>query len=113
MSKQPEDEVRASFDRAIKSVEPSDELLVAVRLLVRDLRREGQAPETVIVTLKELCGVSQLTIAADTDSSTDLSAHRKLSDEVIKTAIQEYYSGDSTGRQPWRGYALEVGEQLR
>jgi hypothetical protein len=33
---------------------------------------------------------------------------------VVSTAIDEYYSTSSVGsRRPWRGYSVELGDELR
>jgi hypothetical protein len=106
-----EDDVRVAFDRAIEGTASSDELLSAVCALVREYKREGRQPESVIVTLKALCGLSRMTVASDTDSSLDSSDSRKLSDMVVTTAIDEYYTTRLTGRQPWKGFAAELEEQ--
>mgnify|MGYP001792519284 CR=1 FL=1 len=114
MSTQLEDEVRDAFARAAAGTASSAELFGKVRALVLELRKDGEQPETVVVAMKGLCGVSQLTIAADTDSSVDSSEGRKLSDMVIRTAIEEYYSSTvPAGRRPWQGYSLEIGDELR
>ena len=69
MPKKLEEDVRAAFDRATEDAGSPEALLTAVRILVRDLKKEGRPPENVIVTIKRLCGVSQITVAADTDSN--------------------------------------------
>jgi hypothetical protein len=108
------DDVRAAFDRVIEGTASPEELLSAVRVLVRDLKGEGRPPENVIVTIKELCGRSRMTAAADTDSSTDYSDSRKISDMVVSTVIDEYYTGTRlVGRRAWKGYAEELGDDLR
>ncbi len=104
-----EDDVRTAFDRAIEGAASPEVLLTAVRVLVRDLKREGRPPEDVIVTIKDLCGLSRMTVAADTDSSVDFSDSKKISDTVVRTAIDEYYTGRSlTWRRPWKGYSEEL-----
>jgi hypothetical protein len=109
-----EDEVRTAFDRAIEGSTSPEELLAAVRVLVRDLKREGRPPENVIVTIKDLCGQSHMAVAADTDSSIDFSDSKKISDMVVRTVIDEYYTGTRLiGRRPWKGYSLEIGDDLR
>lgn len=116
------DDVRTAFDRVIEAAvspslskndrsgaAPPEVLLTAVRVLVRDLKSDGQPPESVIVTVKELCGLSRMTIPSDTDSSIDLSESKKISDMVVRTAIEEYYTGTSQlGRRPWKGYSSEL-----
>jgi hypothetical protein len=122
MSDKLEDDVRIAFDRAIEAAVssrfskndssgaiPAEELLTAVRILVRNLKAGGRPPENVVVTVKELCGLSRLTIASDTDSSLDMSESKKISDLVVRTAIDEYYTGTRlTGHGPWKGYSSEL-----
>lgn len=109
-----EDDVRSAYARANEASAQSDELLTAVRVLVRNLKSEGRPPENVIVTVKNLCGLTHMTAAADTDSSADGSGSKKLSDLVVTTAIDEYYSASSVGhRHPWQGYTAEIGDELR
>jgi len=104
-----ENDVRVAFDRAIEGAISSEELVTAVRALVRDLKTQGRAPESVIVTVKDLCGLSRLTVASDTDSSVDFSDSKKLSDIVVSAAIDEYYTGSRlNGRRPWKGYSSEL-----
>src|SRR5450759_3118076 len=88
-----EDDVRTAFDRVIEGAASSEELLTAVRVLVRNLKREGRPPESVIVTIKGLCGQSRMTVAADTDSSIDYSDSQKICDMVVRTVIDEDYTG--------------------
>lgn len=104
-----EDDVRIAFDRAIEGAIPPENLLTVVRVLVRDLKKEGRPPENVIVTIKDLCGLSRLSVPSDTDSSVDFSDSRKLSDMVVSAAIDEYYAGSRLiGRRPWKGYSSEL-----
>jgi hypothetical protein len=106
-----EDDVRSAFDRATEGAASPEELDATVRVLVRDLKKEGRPPESVIVTIKNLCGLSQMPVAADTDSSIDLSERRKISDLVLSTVIDEYYTGTRPARRrPWKGYSLEIGD---
>ena len=109
-----EDHVRSAFTRVSEGDAQPDELLTAVRVLVRNLKSEGRPPENVIVTVKNLCGVTHMTAAADTDSSVDGSNNKKLSDIVVSTVIDEYYATSSAGpRRPWLGYSTEIGDELR
>jgi hypothetical protein len=104
-----EDEVRSAYARANDGAAQPDELLTAVRVLVRNLKSEGRPPESVIVTVKNLCGLSHVTAAADTGSGS-----KKLSDIVVSTVIDEYYATSSVGsRHPWHGYTAEIGDELR
>jgi len=109
-----EDDVRSAYARANDGAAQPDELLTAVRALVRTLKSEGRPPESVIVTVKNLCGLTHMTAAADTDSSVDGSGTKKLSDMVVSTVIDEYYATSSAGRpRPWLGYSEEIGDELR
>ena len=122
MANKLEDDVRIAFDRAIEVAASSrsskndrsaaispEELLTAVRILVRNLKAGGRPPENVVVTVKDLCGLSRMTIASDTDSSLDMSDTKKLSDMVVRTAIDEYYTGTRLiGQRPWKGYSSEL-----
>jgi hypothetical protein len=109
-----EEDVRSAYARANEGAAQPEELLTAVRVLVRNLKSEGRPPENVIVTIKSLCGVTHMTAAADTDSSVDGSAGKKLSDIVVSTVIDEYYATSSAGRRhPWQGYSVEIGDELR
>jgi len=104
-----EDDVRIAFDQAIEGATTPEELMTAVRVLVRELKREGRPPENVIVTIKDLCGLSRLSAPSDTDSSVGSSESRKLSDMVVSAAIDEYYTGSRPmGRRSWKGYSSEL-----
>src|SRR5947209_6894916 len=70
-----------------------DDLVAAVRARVRELKKQGQPPEKVIVTIKRQCGLPLITFAADTDASTDGSARRQIAELVVRAVIDEYYSG--------------------
>jgi hypothetical protein len=109
-----EDDVRSAFDRAIQGVISPEELLTTVRILVRNLKAGGLPPESVVVTVKELCGLSRMTIASDTDSSLDMSDSKKISDMVVRAAIDEYYTGtQQTARRPWKGLSSELEDATR
>ncbi|HMI49177.1 MAG TPA: hypothetical protein VK481_10935 [Gemmatimonadaceae bacterium] len=126
MANKLEDDVRIAFDRAIEVAASSrssknnrsgaispEELLTAVRILVRNLKADGRPPENVVVTVKDLCGLSRMTIASDTDSSLDMSDTKKLSDMVVRTAIDEYYTGTRLiGQRPWKGYSSELEDVI-
>jgi hypothetical protein len=86
-----EDDVRSAFERATEGTGSRDELLSAVRILVRDLKREGQPPEKVIITVKQVCGLPMITFAADTDSGADRDQAKQISDMMVRAAIDEYY----------------------
>jgi hypothetical protein len=91
MTKKLEDDVRAAFTRATNGTSQPDELLSAVRTLVRDLKRDELPPERVIVTIKQACGMPLMTIAGDVDAATDGSYVRQIADMMLKTVIDEYY----------------------
>ncbi len=91
MTKRLEDDVRSAFERATEGTGSRDELLSAVRTLVRDLTRGGQPPEKVIVTVKQVCGLPMITFAADTDSGADRDQAKQISDMMVRAAIDEYY----------------------
>ena len=107
MPKRLEDDVRIAFDRAIEGTGSRAELLSAVRILVRDLKREGQPPEKVIVTVKQVCGLPRITFAADTDATADRDQPKQISDMMVRAAIDEYYMKPVPG-----GVAEEYGQVL-
>jgi hypothetical protein len=108
MAKRREDEVRTAYHRASEGTGSRDDLVAVVRARVRDLKRQGQPPEKVIISIKRLCGLPLKTFAGDTDASTDASPSRQIAELVVRAAIDEYYSG--RGGQADRGAAL--GGQL-
>jgi hypothetical protein len=91
MTKSLEEDVRGAFDRANEGTGSPDELLSAVRVLVRDLKQAGQPPEQVIVAVKQVCGLPLITFAADTDAAADGSPSKQISDMMVRAAIDEYY----------------------
>jgi len=95
-----ENDVRSAFERAVEGIGSRDELLSAVRMLVRDLKREGQPPEKVVVTVKKLCGLPMVTFAADTDSGADRDQSKQISDMMVRAAIDEYYTQPAPGALP-------------
>jgi len=90
-----EDDVRSAYARATEGSGSPDELLSAVRILVRDLKREGLPPEKVIITVKEVCGLPLITFAADTDAAADSNPAKQISEMMVRAAIDEYYT------KPW------------
>jgi hypothetical protein len=86
-----EDHVRSAFDRATDGNGSPDELLLAVRVLVRDLKKEGRPPEKIIVALKQLCGLPLITFAADTDAEADSLQSKQICDMMVRAVIDEYY----------------------
>ncbi|MEO8580712.1 MAG: hypothetical protein ABI469_10725 [Gemmatimonadales bacterium] len=87
-----EDYVRTAFERATSGSGTPEELMSAVRVLVRNLESEGRRPEQVIVTVKRLCGLRTRADAADTDSNADISLSKRISDMVLRATIDEYYA---------------------
>ena len=108
MTNELEDDVHTMFERATEGTGSPEDLLTAVRILVRDLKKAGRPPENVIVTIKRLCGLSQITVAADTDSNAVTSVSKRLSDMVVRAAIDEYYTGTRKSGRPWKGYSVEL-----
>jgi hypothetical protein len=66
--------------------------LSAVRVLVRDLKGDGQPPEKVIVAVKQVCGLPMTTFAGDTDAMADADQTKQVCDMMVRAAIDEYYS---------------------
>jgi hypothetical protein len=91
-----EDDVRDAFQRATEGAASADELLSAVRMLVRDLKRAGRPPEKVLVAVKQVCGLPLITFAADTDANADASQTKQISDMMVRAAIDEYYYTSQT-----------------
>jgi hypothetical protein len=108
MAKKLEDDVSVAFERATEGTGSPEDLVAAVRVLVRDLKKEGRPPENVVVTIKRLCGLSQVAVAADTDSNAVTSVNKRVADMVVRAAIDEYYTGIRKGPRPWKGYAVEL-----
>ena len=108
MPKRLEDDVRSAFDRATEGTGSRDELLSAVRILVRDLKAEGQPPEKVLVTVKQICGLPMITFAADTDATADRDQTKQTSDMMVRAAIDEYYMKSGPG-----GVAEAYGQVLK
>ncbi len=95
-----EDNVRSAYERATDGTGSPDELLSAVRVLVRDLKREGKPPEKVIVTVKQVCGLPMITFAADTDAKADADQTKQISDMMVRAAIDEYYLKTASAAVP-------------
>ncbi|HEV7387526.1 MAG TPA: hypothetical protein VGN73_02830 [Gemmatimonadaceae bacterium] len=96
-----EDDLRSAFDRATDGTGSPDALLVAVRILVRELKGAGQSPEAVLICVKQLCGLPLAAIAAgDTDASADSSLPKQISDMMVRAAIDEYYLRALAGGAP-------------
>ncbi|HZD84433.1 MAG TPA: hypothetical protein VE052_00875 [Gemmatimonadaceae bacterium] len=108
MAKKLEDDVRTAFERATEGTGSPEDLINAVRVLVRGLKKEGRPPENVVVTVKRLCGLSPIAVAADTDSNAVTSVSKRISDMVVRAAIDEYYAGTRKAPPPWKGYSVEL-----
>ena len=91
MPKRLEAQVRSAFERATEDNGSPDELLTAVRLLVRDLKRQGRPPEKVLLAVKKACGLPLMAFAADTDATADMSPPKRISEMMVRAAIDEYY----------------------
>ena len=92
MPKGLEQTVRRAYDHATKGTGSPDELLSAVRILVRDLKGAGQPPEKVIVAVKQVCRLPMTTVAGDTDSMADADQTKQICAMMVRAAIDEYYS---------------------
>lgn len=93
-----EDDLRSAYDKATDGTGTPDALLVAVRILVRELKVRGQSPEAVLIHVKQLCGLPLAAIAAgDTDASADSSLTKQISDMMVRAAIDEYYPRAQAG----------------
>lgn len=96
-----EEDVRSAFERAVDGSGTPDELLSAVRLLVSNLKSSGHPPESVLIVVKQLCGLPLAVIgAADTDASADASQTKQISDMMVRAAIDEYYLMGRAGATP-------------
>ena len=98
MPKRLEDQLRRAFERANEENGSPDELISAVRALVRDLKRDGNPPERVIIAVKRICGLPLITFAADTDAAGDNSQSKRVSEMLVRAAIDEYYAKDAKPR---------------
>ena len=100
MPKGLEQTVRRAYDRATQEKASPDELLSAVRVLVRELKSEAQPPEKVIVAVKQVCGLPMTTFAGDTDAMADADQTKQICDMMVRAAIDEYYSDSVQGGVP-------------
>ena len=91
MPKKREVDLRSAFSRATEENVSPDELLSAVRGLVRELKRQGQPPEQVIIAVKQACGMPLITFAADTDAAADSSQPKRVAEMMVRAVIDEYY----------------------
>ena len=90
--------VRTAYDRAVRARRAQDQLLDAVRDLVRDLKNDGEPPERVLITIKRLCGMPLVPFAGHYHLFADPEAARSISETVIGVAIEEYFSRPSLDR---------------
>jgi hypothetical protein len=104
-----EEDVRSAYARATEGTGSPDELLSAVRTLVRDLKREGRPPEKVLVTVKEVCGLPLITFAADTDAAADATPAKQISEMMVRAAIDEYYTKPRPNGLSSDGHANGLG----
>ena len=100
MPKGLEQTVRHAYDRATQGKASPDELLSAVRVLVRELKSEAQPPEKVIVAVKQVCGLPMTTFAGDTDAMADADQTKQICDMMVRAAIDEYHSDSVQGGVP-------------
>ena len=84
--------VRTAYEQAARGLGGEDHLLRAVRDIVRDLKKDGEPPERVVITIKNLCGIPLVPFAAHHDRFTAPGSTRSISEIVIGAAIEEYFS---------------------
>jgi hypothetical protein len=87
--------VRRAYEQAARGLGGEDYLLNAVRDLVRDLKKNGELPERVVITIKSLCGIPLVAPAAQYDRFAKHGVTRSISEIVIGVAIEEYFTGPS------------------
>ncbi|MDQ6770976.1 MAG: hypothetical protein M3Z54_13420 [Gemmatimonadota bacterium] len=87
--------MRVAYERAVRARHPHTQLLDAVRDLVRDLKKDGEPPERVVVTIKRVCGMPSVPFAGHDDGLPDPETARSISETVIAVAIREYFSPPS------------------
>ena len=87
-----ERKVRTAYERAVRGDGGKDYLLDAVRDLVRDLKKTGEPPERVLITIKSLCGMPLAPFAGHYARFANPDATRSISETVIGAAIEEYFS---------------------
>lgn len=84
--------VRTAYEQAARGLGGNDYLLRAVRDLVRELKKDGQPPERVVITIKNLCGIPLVPFAAHHDRFTTPGSTLSISEIVIGAVIEEYFS---------------------
>jgi hypothetical protein len=82
-----------AYEQTARGLGGQDHLLHAVRDLVRQLKKNGESPERVLITIKALCGRPAAPFAKHYDPFANGSAARPISEIVIGVAIEEYFSG--------------------
>ena len=85
--------VRRAYEQTARGLGGQDYLLNAVRDLVRDLKKSGERPENVVITIKSLCGMPLVPFASHYDRFANPGTTRSISEIVIGVAIEEYFSG--------------------
>jgi hypothetical protein len=90
--------VRAAFERAVHALLTQDQLLDAVRDLVRYLKDNGEPPERVLIVVKRLCGMPLVPFAGHRDPAADPEAVRFIAEAVVAVAIEEYFSRQTVDR---------------
>jgi hypothetical protein len=88
-----ETDLRAEFAQVVRGRGSLDRLLTGVRGFVRDLKRQGVAPEQVIITIKQVCGMPLVPVADHADFAPRPDLARSISEVVINASIKEYFSG--------------------
>ena len=74
------------------------ELHDAAAALVSELRREEQAPEQVLLRIKEILGEAGLRPSYATSDITPVGPDMSVYQDVIALCIRVYYDGDGPGR---------------
>lgn len=86
-------ELRAEFAEVVRGRGSLERLLTGVRAFVRDLKSQGVAPEQVIITIKQVCGMPLVPVVGHTDFPPRPDLARSISEVVINASIKEYFSG--------------------
>jgi hypothetical protein len=86
-------ELRAEFAQVVRGRGSLERLLAGVRAFVRDLKRQGVAPEQVIITIKQVCGMPLVPVVGHADLAPRPDLARSISEVVINASIKEYFSG--------------------
>jgi hypothetical protein len=86
------EKIRAAYEQAARGIGEDAYLLRAVRDLVKDLKKNGESPERVVITIKTLCAMPLVPFAGHHDRFTKQDGTRSISETVIEAAIEEYFS---------------------